>query len=101
MSKSIEQVVATTMRTTIDSVMRTTMIKTNVVRIIKFMPKNSNQAQQKALCYDSNGIVDVIDFNYGGRLVLSDILPNRITVIEDTFYITKKKEFDFYESIYR
>ena len=86
------------MRTLHDSQMRSLMSRTDVVRIVKFFPNNTNQGVKKVVMYNRNSsFLHSFDFTYGDIQGLREILPKRISVIEDEFNLKKLKDFIYYE----
>ncbi len=95
--KSLEKILMTKLRTTHDNFMRSSISQTKIIRVIKFFPKTSNHSKQKIVCYgDYNNIILTLDFCHCDINVLKGLLPNRISVFADEFYLNKKKNFDFY-----
>lgn len=81
------------------------LVDTSVIRIIKYFPSMSNQDQKKALLYNEDGKV-FDSFNCNGindldlRFELKTQFPSlRINVIEDFWYITRLKDFNFFDGI--
>ena len=86
-------------RSILYSDMITTMAKTTVLRVIRYFPKNGNQQDKKIVAYNKYGHIIAV-FGYEGVQYLSvsaiqSLLPKRITLIEDEYYMTKK-DFDSY-----
>ena len=71
--------------------------RTAVIRVTKYFPKRSNQSEQKILCFNEYGnFIVAYDFKYHSIIDLQRLLPKRITVIEDGYYLSKKN-FNYYE----
>lgn len=69
-----------------------------VIRFIRFFPTGSNQEIKKCLVYDKNGYIMMCFVStYINAASLRKELPDRISVIEDSFYHTRRKDFDYFE----
>lgn len=86
-----EKEIATFMRTRHNSWGESLMKRTTVIRRIGHFPKNSNQAQRTYILYNTYGnILDVIISMATSPSSLRAVLPNRITVIDDDVFMTRK-----------
>lgn len=80
------------MRTRNNSWGESLMKRTMVIRRIKYFPQSSNQAQMAYVLYDTYGsMLDVIISNATSPASLRATLPQRITVIDDGVFMTRKE----------
>jgi len=96
-----EKLLMNRLRTTIPfGNMKNVLSQTETIRIIKFFPRNGNQAVKKLLCYTRhNEVIFATNFTYLGLAALRQLLPNRIGLIEDYCYMAKRKDFDYYTEV--
>ena len=66
-----------------------------VLRVIQYFPKKGNQRRRKIIAYDGQGqIIECWEATYVDIATLRRRID--VTVIEDDFYMQRKKDFDFY-----
>lgn len=86
-----EKEIATFMRTRHNSWGESLMKRTTVIRRIGYFPKNSNQVQWAYVLYNTYGnILDVIISAATSPSSLRTVLPERITVINDDVFMSRK-----------
>ena len=88
------------MKTTIKSWSEESLLKgTKVMRIIRYFPRQSNQCSKKILFYNEFGnVLNSCEATYVSKGELEDLLPKRITIIEDYCFMDKKKDFEYWDS---
>jgi hypothetical protein len=96
--KSNEEKFMTMLRTETNCKMLSVLSRTMVMRIIKYFPNKGNQRETKIICYNDYGVIERVysETTYLSPILIRRLLPKRITLIEDEFYMNKK-DFNWYK----
>lgn len=87
-----EKEIAHFMRTRNNSWGESLMKRTTVIRRIGYFPRNSNQCTYAYVLYNAYGnLLDIIVSNATSPMSLRCVLPQRITVIDDDVFMTRKE----------